>query len=397
MIAAAARRWDQKGKSLFGTGSAAGRGGWRLVPRVALGIVLLVLGLDGLLAASIDTHRVEGIGPSFQEARQDAVRQALQRSVQQLVVTDRLIDNQEIVRDQILSTLNGFVHDVSVISTGRTEFGEFRVEAEVQISGQAIANFVSVVEGSQAEVDGEALFAEARRAREHGEVVGELVTRIMDGFPRDAIEVSPLDVEVEAGGNVAIHFELGPVESFYRSLRQMLDALVPESHFSMRHREMAHSDRDMENTLCIRDRAARENQHWRGGSYDCWQLVPSRVFSWSYLNHDYRTKFVFSVVDEQGDPVLRSGRCIQEQRGISMPAYIQTVSGREGYVKSIRLGIPNWSSKVSLPPGSLDLDRAARVIAMATHRRNSGSHVSALGERGGDVCNDLFEYHGIDR
>jgi hypothetical protein len=47
--------------------------------------------------------RVKGYGATAAEARQDAVRAALQ----QLIVTDRVIKDDQIVRDNIMSTMNG--------------------------------------------------------------------------------------------------------------------------------------------------------------------------------------------------------------------------------------------------------------------------------------------------
>jgi hypothetical protein len=43
------------------------------------------------------------------EARQYAVRQALQQTVEQLVISQQVVRNDKLVMDRIISTMNGFV------------------------------------------------------------------------------------------------------------------------------------------------------------------------------------------------------------------------------------------------------------------------------------------------
>ena len=62
---------------------------------------------------------VTGRGASRTEARLDAIRLALQRTMQQLVVVDRLIKNDQIITDKIMSTLNGYVEDFKEIEVQR--------------------------------------------------------------------------------------------------------------------------------------------------------------------------------------------------------------------------------------------------------------------------------------
>jgi hypothetical protein len=74
-----------------------------------------------------DTAMVEvtGVGANLREARMDAIRVALQRTMQQLVVVDRLIKDDKVVIDKIYSTLNGYIenfkelevqHDANLVS-----------------------------------------------------------------------------------------------------------------------------------------------------------------------------------------------------------------------------------------------------------------------------------------
>lgn len=362
-----------------------------------IAVVFSLVASWSCLAQDLETHRVEGVGPTFTEARQEAVRQALQKSVRQLIVADRLVVNDEVMEDRILATLNGFVHEVDVVSREQTDFGEFVVMADVTISGQAIANFASVVSGSSAEIDGESLFAEAQRTRRHSEVIGELVSGVLDGFPRDAVEVAPTNVSVEPDGEISIDFNIEPVDSFYSSLRQMLDALVPGQRFSASRRTWSHPAEDLQRrAFCVQYADSGKGPTGRYPGYDCWPLSPSSVYEPAYLWGEY-AMFVFSVVDQDGESVLQSERpCLWGERmtRLPRPRLIEILDSQVNY-RLFR--IPKAKMTVRMPASAIDLERASSVIAMAVQYRYPERYQVALGEPAvapSELCQSLFEYHG---
>ncbi|MDZ7790355.1 MAG: hypothetical protein U5L08_07680 [Xanthomonadales bacterium] len=214
-------------------------------------------------------------------------------------MSDRIISQGEIVKDQILTTLNGFIHDVTIVSSDRTSHGEIVIVIDVEVSEQAIANFVSIVEGSAASVDGESVFAEAERARKHSAVVSDVLMRIMDGYPRDAVEVTPSGVTVSADGNLLIDFELGPVSSFYTSLRQTLEALSMDSFPAGGGSRLIVDLAGMQSVACVQEDSRVEGASWKYEEFDCWKVVPAEVFDVVYPNVREEYLVVFSIVDEK--------------------------------------------------------------------------------------------------
>lgn len=132
---------------------------------------------------------VRASGVDFRTAREEAVRTALQSVVEQLVISDRLIDNGEVVRDEVLSTQNGFITGFEVLEQRRTEFGEVEIQARVGISRDTILNYAGLRGFASSEVDGSALFAEVNRRADQTAVFRQMLGRFLAGYPWDVLSV----------------------------------------------------------------------------------------------------------------------------------------------------------------------------------------------------------------
>jgi hypothetical protein len=228
-------------------------------------------------------------------------------------------------------------------------------------------------------------------------VVSELVSGVLDGFPRDAVEVTPTEVSVEPDGSIAVEFDIGPVESFYSSLRKMLEALLPGEGFTASRATWSHPGDDMpERAFCVQDANLRKGPTGRYPGYDCWPLPPSKVYDSAYLWGEYEL-FVFSVVDEEGVPVVQADQsCFWGERAtrIPRPRLVEVLDSQMTY-RFVR--IPTGKKVVSLPAGALDLERASNVIAMAAQYRYPERYQVILGAPAvsrSELCEALFEYHG---
>jgi hypothetical protein len=66
---------------------------------------------------------VTGSGPSIDDAKTDAIRQALQLTMRQLVIVDRVISGDTVVRDRVMSTMNGYIEQFTPKDIHRTNIG----------------------------------------------------------------------------------------------------------------------------------------------------------------------------------------------------------------------------------------------------------------------------------
>ncbi|MDQ8173104.1 MAG: hypothetical protein P3B76_10520 [Gemmatimonadota bacterium] len=147
---------------------------------------------------------VVGEGPTRWDARTAAVRLALQQVVQQLVIADRTIQGDSITRDQVISTLNGFVERFEVLEESELD-GSYRLKTRVWVSAKNIGQYLAphALSGGVA-VRSDELLAQASAARLQLKSRGEMLARMFDGFPDQAIEftVDPIKAHSDPMGAV---------------------------------------------------------------------------------------------------------------------------------------------------------------------------------------------------
>ncbi|GEM_PF-5872928 len=179
------------------------------------------------------TIAVTGSGPSFDEARADAIRQALQRTMKQLVVVDRVVSGDRVLRDKIMSTMNGYIERYEQKAISKTTNG-LAVTAEITVSASRIENFIGVIVGGGGKIDSPALIAEQNRRfaqiqaeQEQAKARGEIFDRVLRGFPAAAMDVKLLNIGLSQGNpnilEVQVEYSFKP--TFMRSLEGTLKAI----------------------------------------------------------------------------------------------------------------------------------------------------------------------------
>ena len=173
------------------------------------------------------TVEVVGVGMGAYESRMDAVRQALQQVLPQIVFADREIKNDELVRDQVMSSMQGHAKSVVTIEQKVVD-GRVQGRYNVTISTREIENFIRYrrSSGSSSQIDGEALGAELQREQESRVFRDNYVRRLVQGFPSQMVQSKVTGLkptsdlsEVE----VSVVWRLNPnwVRTMHQSLEQI--------------------------------------------------------------------------------------------------------------------------------------------------------------------------------
>ena len=139
------------------------------------------------------TVKVTGNGTTRTEALEDATRQAVQLALEQLIITDRKIINDEVVRDETISTLNGFVKKRKILATRKSR-GEVEVDVLITVSEQQVTNYIGDVSPgnnprNNTQIDGSTLGSELERQRNARNAGTDAVLRLFRGFPVNAVEI----------------------------------------------------------------------------------------------------------------------------------------------------------------------------------------------------------------
>jgi hypothetical protein len=201
----------------------------KLITVLFVGIFIIPSGSK----AETVTHTFEGSGETLFEAKQDAIRQALQASLEQLIVVDRAISDTKVIRDKVISTMNGYVEKFVLLDVQQNNAG-FRIRADIGVSESLIQNFVGTTTGSDSTFDGGALFAEQNR-REAQESIeqlrlqtnGLILDRLFRGYPTDVLNVSLDGIGLDDREPSVLNFDfvISYNQSFINALTSTLEAL----------------------------------------------------------------------------------------------------------------------------------------------------------------------------
>ena len=76
---------------------------------------------------------VTGIGINQNKAIENASKTAIQQVVGMYVISDSVMKNRKLIKDEVLSTSNGFIKSFKTLSKSQNEDGLFEIEAEVEV------------------------------------------------------------------------------------------------------------------------------------------------------------------------------------------------------------------------------------------------------------------------
>ena len=97
-----------------------------------LSFVLIALISTISFANKVETVIVEGLGVSIESARENAAKNALGQVVGMYTVSDSVVKNRKLIKDEVLSYSNGFISKYLQLSS-REEGGLYIVEAKISV------------------------------------------------------------------------------------------------------------------------------------------------------------------------------------------------------------------------------------------------------------------------
>lgn len=332
-------------------------------------------------AASDIRVEVEGAGETIAEARLDAIQQALQRAVRQLVIADRIIEDGTVAMDRILSTFNGHISGFELLDRAVAEDGSVIIRASIAVSTDSIENFLSYRSGRSARLDGESLFAEVQRSREQLQVVEAIFRRTFDSYPTSAILFKPEAINAQPNGRVQIVLRVHHSDDWFRMARESLGAVAANSWWT-------NPDRPPDDSsICIVGAKSRRGSTLQGRpDAICYQLPPITAVQQLTRRGFFGGQDIaifWSVLDVQGEPVMRNslGCGIRNREpgeleqwairfGGSFTLFNQKVLGRPPNQFNIPIIGPDedWNFAIETDDREVNLSEAAHVIAMVVVR-----------------------------
>ena len=131
---------------------------------------------------------VTGTGSTFERAKQDAFREAVQIKVGSAVVSERMSTVDSLVKDDIIVHSAGYVDDFKVLNTSIIN-GKYQVTVNVLVATSKISNFVLNTGKSEKIIEGERAAASVDTFMDQKANGDRLLDNVLAGYPRNALIV----------------------------------------------------------------------------------------------------------------------------------------------------------------------------------------------------------------
>ena len=198
----------------------------------------LLTGLLCLVATLANAIQVSGQGATFEEAKLNAFRTAIEFTVGSVVTTERESNNYKLVKDEILVYSAGYITDYKIINTFKSG-NQVQVIVDVQVSssklsdrilglGKEVKNFETDKHGNQ------------YRTYLYGKSNGDkLLMQVLNDYPTKAFIITQgvhqLKVDAYRNGIIEIPLELKWNYNFITSFNEALNILQDGSNGLLQH------------------------------------------------------------------------------------------------------------------------------------------------------------------
>jgi len=175
----------------------------------------------------------EGVGRDREEAEKNAITNAVRQAIGVVVSADTMVENDQLIRDRVLTYSNGYVKKIEHVGKPRqTESGLIAVTIKALVRGERLIEKVEAEKISTVSVDGLSLYAEAitkrrQRLNKQGHLGFDL-----EGLPSSLVKatVDPAELQYDektetASVPVNIEVDSTAYESLVSRLRAKMKQL----------------------------------------------------------------------------------------------------------------------------------------------------------------------------
>ena len=150
-------------------------------------LAALLLPIAALAQGDVKRVVVEGVGPTVEDARRNAVRAAVVATVGEMVDAETLVEKDDVVQDQILTYSNGYVDTMEVLSTKTDPSGFVTLRVRADVRKSQLQRKLTEVMATAADADGESLFAEMLSRQNSIEDADKMFAKVFAGHREDLL------------------------------------------------------------------------------------------------------------------------------------------------------------------------------------------------------------------
>ena len=138
--------------------------------------------------------RVVGVGNTSEQARDNAYREAMETYIKSVVVSDKDMQDSQLVKDSILVYSSAYIDKMRVISDTQQGTGR-RVELDVWLSSSQIANRILTVFPKDQNIDSARISEQFRTYAKTKEQGDRLLGQVLETYPYNAFVIDQQQTE----------------------------------------------------------------------------------------------------------------------------------------------------------------------------------------------------------
>lgn len=162
--------------------------------RVILLIAIVLLSFEVILAQT--TIIAEGIGKTCKDAREDALRDAVNKAYGSLIYSKSEINNDKLISDQINMLTSGNILSYDEIKSCSENNGEWSIKLSVRLSQTELKKFIEG-KGKSISISGELIKQKAQQELEAEKAELGIIKQLISELSTTSLE--PFDYEIKVG------------------------------------------------------------------------------------------------------------------------------------------------------------------------------------------------------
>jgi hypothetical protein len=157
---------------------------------VLIAIVATSFSTPSYSTTSNEYVRVTGKGVTSRQAKEEGFQTAIELAVGTLIVSDKKVVNNKLIRQDIGAHSAGYILDFVIITESQTHTGEFIIVMDVKVHTSKIHQRLLSTGNNSSSVNGDKLFEQYRTYNESKDSAHKIFDQIMMEYPSKAFVVT---------------------------------------------------------------------------------------------------------------------------------------------------------------------------------------------------------------
>lgn len=193
----------------------------------------LLVGCLCLVTTLVNAIQVTGVGSTFEEAKQNAFRTAIEFEAGAVITSERESNNYKLIKNEILVYSSGYVSDYKIVNSFKID-SQVHVLVDVQVASNKLADRILGVSKEPRSFDTDKHQAQYQTYLNHRQAGDRMLSQILNDYPKKAYKLTQgihqLKVDIYRNGVIEIPLELKWNYNFIASLNDALKVLEDGSN-----------------------------------------------------------------------------------------------------------------------------------------------------------------------